>query len=190
MRVLLVSEGKHERSGSLERLVRRLAPTELQLDQDRISRSDIHAHHDKGCGYFKRVIRWMLEAQHRGYEALILLIDEDHYPERVAEISDAQESQLARLRRALGVAIHTFDAWMLADERCLARVLGCTIQRQPDPETIEAPKSACMALLARSGSQISQTQMYAAVMSLLELDALEARCPAGFAPFARRVRAL
>jgi hypothetical protein len=82
-----------------------------------VSRKDIHAHHGKGQGYFKKALRWILEAERRGYDALVLVIDQDNTPERVQEINKAQNDQRVTLRRALGVAIRTFDAWMLADEQ-------------------------------------------------------------------------
>ena len=80
MKVLLVAEGKHERGkedrdGALETIVRRLHQGICQCDLDRVSRKDIHAHHGKGQGYFKKALRWMLHAQELGYDALVLVID-------------------------------------------------------------------------------------------------------------------
>lgn len=191
MKVLLVSEGKHEDAGALDSLVRRLLSGEAEVIQDRVSRSDLHVHHGKGPGYFKRAVAWMREAQRQGFDALVLLIDEDHRPERITEITHAQaELRVVQVRRALGTAIHAFDAWMLADERCLSHVLDCTVQRQPDPEATADPKSACKALLRDSQSEMSQAQMCAAVAAAMDLATLEERCPRGFAPFAQRVRAL
>lgn len=134
MKVLLVSEGKHELSGSLESLVRRISSRELDVHHDRVSRNDIHTHRGKGQGFFKRAIRWLLEARKRGYEAIVLVIDEDGYAERTSEIKEAQYYSGVVFPRAFGIAIRTFDAWMLADERALTTVLGCQIQRQPAPE--------------------------------------------------------
>jgi hypothetical protein len=116
MKILLVGEGRHELAGALPALVQRFTSTDIQYDLDRVSRNDIHAHHGRGGGYFKKALRWIREAEKRGYDALILLIDEDNRPERTREIDDAQDhSTVTALPRALGVAIRTFDAWMLAD---------------------------------------------------------------------------
>lgn len=190
MKVLLVSEGKHELGGSLETLVMRLSQRELRIDHDRVSRCDIHAHHGKGQGFFKRAVRWMLEARNRGYEALVLVVDEDAQSERVKELTDAQAYQGVDLRRAFGIAIRTFDAWMLADERALTSVLQCAIQRQTSPEAIHNPKQISAALCADSTAGIRQGEMYAKLAQAIELDILEERCPKGFAPFAARVRSL
>src|SRR5215216_3607425 len=107
MRVLLVSEGIHEEFGSLEALVKRTNPRIQICTWDRVSNWRIRAHHGKGQGYFKRALRWMLHARGEGFDALILVVDLDRFPERIQELNKAQqESTLtAGFRRALGVAI-------------------------------------------------------------------------------------
>lgn len=187
MKVLLVSEGKHELGGALETLVRRLLPRELYFDHDQVSRADIHTHRGKGQGFFKRAVRWLFEARKRGYEALVLVVDEDGRAERVKEISAAQQYGGVALPRAMGIAIRTFDAWMLADERALTFVLKYQVHRQPEPETISDPKRMCADLC---GSRLSQTEMYAQLATVIVLSTLEQRCPLGFGPFAAKVRAL
>ena len=57
MKVLVVSEGKHEQSGALENLLKRFGGTHAFFEYDRVSNSGIHAFHGKGKGYFKRAIR-------------------------------------------------------------------------------------------------------------------------------------
>ena len=195
MRVLLVAEGKHERGqedreGALETLIRRLHQGIIQCDLDRVSRKDIHAHHGKGQGYLKKALRWILEAEKRGYDALVLVIDQDNVLRRVQEITAAQNDQRFALRRALGVAIRTFDAWMLADEQALSRVLGFAVALQRSPEEISEAKEVCAQLLGNSPTTMSQSEFYASVAREADIDTLERRCTRGFAPFAQRVRAL
>ncbi len=190
MRVLIVAEGHHEGGGALESLVRRLSPHDLQCEFDRVSRKEIHAHHGKGSGYLKRAIRWMKEAEKRGYEAVVLLIDEDGRHERISEIEQAQHDRISKIKRALGVAIRTFDAWMLADEHALSTILEIEVGRQPSPESIRDPKRACEALLDASDEHMSLSAMYASVAETTEIDTLTERCPNGFGPFAERVQAL
>lgn len=188
-KVLVVGEGKHELAGALVALVRRLAPPGCVFDHTDI-RGDIHGHHGKGRGYFKRAFRWMLEAQKLGYDALVLVIDQDGFLERTKEISEAQQDDRAAIPRALGVAIRSFDAWMLADERALSAVLKGIVSRQPDPERIVRPKDSCSVILANAGNVVSQSEMYSQVAQTADLDVLGRRCPKGFAPFADRVRAI
>jgi len=141
-----------------------------------------------GKGYFKRALRWLIEAEKRGADALILLIDEDGIRERTGQIQEAQDSLLSQLPRAMGVAIRMFDAWMLADERALTEVLGDNINRQTNPETIRDPKQVCAKLLEDSQIQISQREMYARVSSKINIEILCDRCKSGFKPFATYVR--
>ncbi len=188
MKVLVVSEGQHEQAGALENLVRRLGGHEAEFTFDRVSNSDIHAFHGKGGGYFKRAVRWLMEAEKREVEALILVIDEDDQRERRRQLEDAQVCSLSQLARAMGIAIRSFDAWMLADEGALASVLGRRIDRQPDPEAIRDPKGVCAGLLADGSNQMTQREMYAGVARRIDIDLLASRCPMGFGLFAKYVR--
>jgi hypothetical protein len=188
MRVLVVSEGKHEQSGALENLLRRLGGDQAVFDVDRVSSDRLHAFHGKGNGYFKRALRWLMEAERRDVNALILLIDQDGQRERCEEIRRAQESAWRQLPRAMGVAIRTFDAWMLADEKALTEVLGYTVARQRDPETIRNPKDVCTRLLANGQNQMAQSEMYAEIAGRIDINTLSLRCPTGFEPFARYVK--
>ena len=195
MRVLLVAEGQHERGkedrdGALETLVRRLHQNIIQCDLERVSRKDIHAHHGKGQGYFKKALRWIRGAEKRGYDAIVLVIDQDNAPERVQEITSAQNDQLVALRRALGVAIRTFDAWMLADEQALTRVLGYDVSPQRSPEEVSDAKGVCTQLLGKSPMAMSQSEFYAFVAREADMSTLARQCSKGFAPFAQRVRSL
>lgn len=190
MKVLLVGEGPNERGGALETLVRRLNSTEFVIDVDSANRRGIHTHRGKGQGFFKRAVRWMKEAEKGGYDAIVLLIDQDHETQRTRDIAEAQDCSITQIRRALGVAIVTFDAWMLADEKALTIVLGRTINRQPKTESIADPKSICTKLLEEAGVALRASDMYAQIADVVDLQTLETRCPQGFALFAQRVRQL
>lgn len=189
MRVLIVAEGKHERSGALENLVRRLRDgAELEFETDSANRADLHAFHGTGQGFFKRSVRWLLEAKKRECDALVFVVDEDGHSARLDQIEKAQVNETTQLPRALGVAVRTFDAWMLADEQALTKALGITVGRQRDPETIANPKQQCTDLLAESDQELSLTTMYTAVSNAANLETMAERCPKGFRSFAERVR--
>ena len=190
MRVLLVAEGKHELDGALEALVKQIVQTDVVCTPDRVSRPDIHAHHGKGQGYFKKAVRWLLTAEDREYDALVLLIDQDGHPEREKQITKAQEKDLGVSRRALGVAIRMFDAWILADETALSEALNRPIKRQADPEEIKNPKENCKRLLEGSDVAISQSDLYRSVCRIARIEVLQERCPRGFRPFAERLQSL
>jgi len=190
MRALLVSEGKHEGGGALEALVSRTADCLSQFDWRKISDPRIHVHRGKGKGFFKRAVAWMREAQKEGFDAVIIVIDEDGDSRRIDQFTEAQRCELASISRALGVAIRTFDAWMLADERALSQVLKMQVQTQPAPEKICDPKQTCVSMLAVSGQDMRQTEFYAVLSKAIDIAKLENRCPKGFAPFASRLRAI
>jgi hypothetical protein len=189
MKVLLISEGKHELSGALEAVVRRVTGIDCPFDLLDIRDPELKAHHGKGPGYFKKAVRCLLYAAEHGYDAVVLPIDQDDQADRRRQLSDAQDHiQLTSIPRAIGVAVITFDAWMLADEKALSSVLSRPVQRQPDPEKTRDAKTACTALRDDSETDLSLSDFYARVSMSADLVVLEDRCPLGFRPFARRLR--
>jgi hypothetical protein len=192
--VLLVAEGEHEQSGALEQLVKRLGGDQASFTSAYVSDSRVHAFHGTGPGHTKRALGWLEWARKEKYDALILLIDHDDPKEKRSEqIREAQEywnpdEPVSNLPRAMGVAIRTFDAWMLAEEKALTEVLGCTIAKQRNPETIRKPKKVCERLLENGMNQMAQREMYAEIALRLNIGILSSRCPKGFKPFAQHVR--
>lgn len=189
MKLLVISEGKHELGGALETIVRRLTGVQDPIDQLKVSDPVLRVHHAKGPGYFKKAIRCLLYATEHGYDAVVLVIDQDDQLDRRRQLSDAQNDlRMSLIPRAIGVAVVTFDAWMLADEQALSRVLSRTVKRQPDPESTRDAKGVCSALRNETGADLSLTKMYAALATEVDLSVVEKRCPLGFEPFARRAR--
>jgi hypothetical protein len=187
MRVLIVGEGTHEEAGALQTLVERLAGRALDCQFRRVREANLHAHHGKTSGMEKKAIRWMLDARKEGYDALVFLVDEDGYRDRLKQAERAQEDRTSDIGRAVGVAVRTFDAWMLSDEQALAEVLGIAVGRQPEPELQKNPKGDCAELLANSNAEMSQREFYREIVRQLSIAKLSERCPLGFAPFAERV---
>jgi hypothetical protein len=190
MRVLLISEGKHERDGALPTLVRRLNERCVHIEWKCVRDPELRSGHGKGHGIFKKAVRCLIYAQEQSFDAVVLVVDQDHEPERTRQVTFAQDHQQLPIRRALGVAVRTFDAWMLADETALARLLACPVRKQPDPETIDDPKEQCRRLLEAGSGRFSQSQLYAALAEGARIEEIERRCPNGFGTFAKRVRAL
>ncbi len=206
MRVLIVSEGRSEHlsatnthphagdeiAGALRSLVCRLGQQSdgWQITDEKLSRQGVHAHHGKGQGYLKRCVRWMLEAEKRGFDAIVLLMDRDRIDSRIPEVNAAQASTLASIRRALGVAVESIEAWMLADQVALSKVFGNTVQRQPDPESMTNPKEAFRQLFQTTQREGSVSEHYAKICAVTDLAMLKERCPRGFTPFAERVQRL
>ena len=192
MRVLLVSEGKHEESGALEALVRRAVPKIAQCAFARVSDRRVEIQPGKGGGLYKRILQWVLEARRSRFDALILVIDEDGYKDRIRQLDQAQAevTRTFHFPRAIGIAIRSFDAWMLADEKALSDSLACSIQRQASPEDNRDPKADCQSLRDSSPTEISLRDFYAKVSLCVDLQCLSDRCPKGFGAFIARLRLL
>jgi hypothetical protein len=197
MRILVVSEGKHElgdsqQEGALVVLVRRAMNQPAELATERISDPKVRVHwrRGEGQGFVRRVLAWLRFAERQGFAAMVLVIDRDGHSQREKELASVQSDSRVLLPRALGVAIETFDAWMLADERALGNALGQVIQRQREPERMRDPKSVCRQLLKDCGEPISQAKLYTAIARVADLDLISDRCAQGFAPLLARLRAL
>lgn len=193
MKVLLVSEGKHEESGALESLVKRVVTRRVtSCEWDRANSRKVQIQPGKGDPLTKRALAWIQYAKKSGFDALVFVIDEDGYRERIDDLNAAQSetSVTATFPRALGVAIRSFDAWMLADEKALSSVLGMSIQTQQSPEDIKEPKTVCSDLLNQSTCGLWQREMYARIAEEADLARLVDRCPKGFGVFAKRLQGL
>ena len=190
MRVLIVAEGVHEREGALPALVQRLNPRITSFECRNANDQNLSAIHGSGKGFYGRAYRWLRVAEDEGFDAIILVIDQDGERSRRHQINKAQDGEGFGHPHALGVAIERFNAWMLADEQALSVALGHPVQTQPDPESIKDPKAQCKTLHDNSPSDRALREVYEIVATETRLDTLRQRCPKGFAPFAERVEAL
>lgn len=187
MRILIVGEGKHE-NAALGELVRRIAGDGHQFAFRPIQSCPVRWQ-GQGGGTFKRAVAWMVAAGEDRYDAVVVLVDEDGDAERVRQMNQAQaHTTKSRLPRAVGVAIRTFDAWMLADEVALSQALRKTVPTQRAPENNPKPKEACERLRDAHAPNLGLAEMYASVAARVRVDVVAKRCPRGFAPFAKRVR--
>lgn len=201
MNILLVSEGVHEFGdsldnpelcGALEAIVRQLTHEELTITP-RLSRDErirAHLRKGKGDGYFKLLIACMRYAEKEKFDAVIVVIDEDGEHDRVKQVDAAQDDDTVPIRRAVGISIRTFDAWMLADNLALSAAFNCQIDKVGSPESLKDGKAAFRGIRDGLGSSDRLRDLYARIGERARIEELEAACPKGFAPFADRVRKL
>jgi len=142
----------------------------------------------KAANYQHRAVAWIRQAQLDGFDALVLVVDQDNSPDRQEGLDAAHESQLYALPRAIGLAVKTFDAWMLADEQAISKAIQSTVQRQKSPESINDPKQLLHDLI--QGASDIRTVAYLAIAEHSSLDTLRERCSTGFEPYHRRLAQL
>ena len=201
MRILVISEGKHElgrarevnASGALIQLVERvlgplLLPESLQIEH-RDSRScGVVTQKDRETGgpnYKGKAMSWIRYAQNQQiFDAVVIVVDQDNAPDRRKGFDAAQADNRWILPRAIGLAVKSFDAWMLADERAISKAIGRTVQTQKTPEDHKDPKDAMRIIVANSDAM---TDVYASIAKEVNLDTLCTRCPKGFKPFRDRL---
>ena len=197
MRILIVSEGKSElgpngEDGALTVLTRRMIPREVSFSTKNIRDIAVRRHifDGIGSGLRKRIEGWIRHAERNDFDALVLVMDRDRDERRIRERNKVQDDDRLALPRALGVAVRSFDAWMLADESAISKALGFSVDTQKHPESNKDPKGDCESLRDQSELDLGLSQLYALIARHAHIDHLKRRCPRGFAPFAERVAAL
>ncbi|MDZ4780541.1 MAG: DUF4276 family protein [Planctomycetia bacterium] len=168
--------------------------TGLKLDVTcrplRDSEVRVHAPVGKYQGFTRRFLGWLSFAEENNFELLIALIDEDDERQRHNEVELAQASDVFSVRRAFGVAVQAFDAWMLADEKAISKVLGTVIPKIGSPERHRNPKARFLEVREQSEVRESARELYRQIAKELDVDSLALACPKGFKPFADRLRRL
>ncbi|MDX1967877.1 MAG: DUF4276 family protein [Planctomycetaceae bacterium] len=187
MKVLICCEGAHEKSGALQTLIEKLLGRAIDAEYDPPTRLVQQA--GKGGKLFKKALGYALAAERRGCDGVVFLVDHDDGPDgndRVKQLTRAQEhlALAATVKRAFGVPVVTFDAWMIADEVAMSKALGMTVDRSPDPEEIADAKSFARAIV---GERKALREFYREVAAHADPKVLQDRCPKGFRPFAERL---
>jgi hypothetical protein len=206
MRILLLSEGESEgrRNPDWPQALRTLVNKLLELGDDAYEWLDVHElprrNPLKGEGrrYVGVGLKALRYAQEKQFAAVVLVADADRKHDRIVEFAEAQEHlAVFNIPRAFGIAVETFDAWMLADHQALTRVLKKQVHPMALPETFTGgkgkpnhPKVVCQKLMAEHQWAGSPAAFYEAVSQEADLDVLADRCPKGFKPFLDRLRTL
>jgi hypothetical protein len=202
MKILVVSEGKHElnlndnepTNGPLVRLISRvlLGCGHQTISFERRPVKDlppgISVKGKVNNNYQRKAMQWIHHAERDGFDAIVMIVDQDQNPERRIGLDAAQSEARYTLPRAIGLAVESFDAWMLVDEVALSTATGFAISRQKDPEPLRNPKEVLHTLIARA--QDSPTAVYLRIADCMRVETLIERCPQGFAPFHERLQTL
>lgn len=212
MRILVISEGNNElgishgkrelshvgddaASGALIRLVERVLsprhpPMSVNIEWRDIRKMGSITPKDWGTGgadYQRKAMSWIRKAQNEQFDAIVIVVDQDDAPDRRNGLDAAQADNRLLLPRAIGLAVKSFDAWMLADEQAISNAIGRTVQRQKSPEDHKAPKNTMLGIVADSSAM---TDTYAKIADEVNIETLCTRCPKGFRPFRDRLAKL
>ena len=185
-----------DRLPALPRLVHRLLgePAGAKYDA-RLFRRIEHVR-GKGDVWRKKAEAAISLAQEHGFDAVVIVVDRDRDSKggKCRPVFDGRDGMpgLGYPPCAVGCAIETFDAWMIADGKAVGAAGGDAARSHPSPESLDQeegtgghPKDRAIELF---GSGRELTGAYAKVAAHVDLDLLEKLCPEGFAPFAEDVR--
>jgi hypothetical protein len=208
VRVLLVSEGKHELADCPDGYVANHALPPLAILVQRITgksgpirfccrrgKSIRNMHHGKmSSGWGKKVYSAMWHAANgsdgQAFDAVVMLVDRDG-TKNDRRLSDMQQGRNeygeSKFPCALGVAVEAFDAWMIADKQGILAAGGNEAKAHTKPEEPRWPKNEADAIFGTCGGT-GLGPKYAMAAKELEIANLETACPKGFKPFADEVR--
>ncbi len=143
----------------------------------------------------RKVQNAILLAKARGCRAVVILIDRDTEPdsERIILLKKGRDSLATYVGYpacAVGCAVETFDAWMIADGKAIKQAGGAGNHKNPESldgkeGTGKHPKDIAANIF---DGKRNLSKKYAVVAENTDLLSLEKACPKGFKPFANEVR--
>lgn len=145
----------------------------------------------------RKVQNAILLAKANGCQAIIILIDRDTKPdsERIALLKEGRDTLATYVGYpvcAVGCAVETFDAWMIADGKAIGLAGGDASRSHREPEKMDGKEDTGRHPKDRAGEvfggKTGLSPKYAAVALHVDLELLEKACPKGFKPFAEEVR--
>jgi hypothetical protein len=201
-------DGQPDRKGVVTILVRRLLEGKLNreiAESEIVTRAlpRVNRRSTAQSGYEYKVRDAIVEARISKCSAVVIVVDRDSTRPGLRltalaagrVLADQQGEALAG-KTALGVAVETVETWLLADETALNAALDPRppAATTPSPELLDGaagspkhPKTQLRSLLNRGRREVAWP--YDEIAEQARLDALAARCPLGFAPFAAEVKA-
>jgi len=208
VRVLLVSEGRHELGDCGEGYVPAEALPPLAILVHRMigragtvrfccrrGKSIRNVHRGRmSSGWGKKVYSAMWRGANgpegRTFDAVVVVVDRDG-PKNAQRLAQMQQGRDvygdSSIPCALGVAVEAFDAWMIADAHGISAGGGDATKADANVETIRLPKGAADAIFGTHGGT-GLGPKYAIVAQEADIANLEQLCPQGFKPFADEVR--
>lgn len=208
LRVLLVSEGRHELGDCgggdvpaeslpplavlVQRLVGKAGTVRFCCRRGKSIRNVHRGRMSSGWGKKVYSAMWLAAngTEARTFDAVVVVVDRDgpRNAERLSEMKQGRDTYgNSRFPCALGVAIEAFDAWMIADAKGIAVAGGDDAKAQSDPESVRRPKDVADEIFQTHGGT-GLGPKYAIVAREADLADLEQTCPQGFKPFADEVR--
>jgi len=205
--VLVLGDGANELGASpgvligpedlpaLARLVHRLLnqPARVRYRMGRFI--EIEHARGKGDAFEKKTKAAILKARSLGFRAVVIVRDKDRkaLAARLAPLARGRDAAATgQVACAVGLAVETFDAWMICDGKAVGTAGGDGSRSHPDPESLDGQESTGRHAKDRAvelfGSADVLTKRYAQVAACVDLSLLAKCCPQGFAPFATEVR--
>lgn len=190
MKLLVFGEGPNDvgkpgslpESGTLQRLIS-LVLQNIEVSYERMQIMHLGPRRSKG-GFQEKVRLAFREAELRNSDALVYVVDQDGDAKREEKLKKARDQQATSIPSAVGVAIKTIEAWLLADETAIAKAFSSeTPSTTKNPEKLSDPKQILQGRLDKIDVWANYSEMYADLAGNTRIEVLRKRCPNGFAPF-------
>jgi len=188
---------RHSPSGlpALPCLIHRVIGSPVSFSCETRLLKDVGGHvRGKGHGYTKKVIAAILEARRDGFASVAVLVDRDRrgVQDTLHPLQAGRDASPAGCPPcAVGVAVETFDAWMVVDGKAIQAAGGDGSRSHPDPEGMDGVESSGNHPKVRAaevfGGGEGLGEKYAVVAKHVGIELLKKQCLKGFAPFAKEI---
>jgi len=183
---------------ALPQLIHRLLETNTAVTYTCSLFKDVKHVHGRGKKFAKKVVAVIRQAARMGHAAAVIVIDRDREAdkERIEALREGRDSLNGPGHRAcaVGVAVETFDAWMIADPAAIQQAGGDSGKSVAQPESLagkpgskDDPKMVAAEAFGLSKG-VGLADKYAKAAAVADLETLAKKCPKGFRPFAEEVR--
>ncbi|MFP4435407.1 MAG: hypothetical protein ACLFTN_13165, partial [Phycisphaerae bacterium] len=207
-RILIYCEGKNEHGGcwdeervgmdhpgALPRLVNRLLPEAADWSFCCKPWKNVKAPQGKGPLLARKTMVAMTRGGLDGFDAVVVVMDRDRVRSRLNDLATGRDDSSSDISSpfvpcAVGVAVETFDAWMIVDggaAKC-AGAEGANTHGEPEKLTGKEKSGNHPKDRAEDIFGGGLTEAYSAVAPSVDLDMLRERCPNGFGAFADDVQ--
>jgi hypothetical protein len=207
-RILVYCEGKNEHGrcwdkehigmdhpGALPKLVNKLLPDTTDWHFCCRPWQKVKAPRGKGALLARKTMVAMQRGRLDEFDAVVIVMDRDRKKSRLTDLTAGREKGSNDVSSpfvpcAIGVAVETFDAWMIVDGNAVNEAEGDGSNTHGDPESLDGkedsgnhPKAWAKRIFGDA-----LTGAYTAVAQHVDVTMLQQRCPKGFGAFADDVK--
>lgn len=181
-----------------EKILRHLLDREFYIEPYPITKHDTRFSHNRNsrreASWGRRLQRAMNVANNKYYSsALIAVLDDrkERNPSIFRQLDEARQEGYKKnsIVVIIGAAVKEIEAWLIADEKALQKVLNYKDKKYAKPEDIDDPKREYLDIIGRYNTDdLPERILREKIIEYIDIEVLLRLCSKGFKPFFQEVR--